>query len=191
MSLLLYLPVMMSIAGMSSNLILVLFGPNWKESIVIFQYLIFCSILRGVGSILKSAILSFGKADVLFKSTMIRFSVSIFLMYLLIDKMDINGLLIAFTIGIIISFFYELLTFNETFNDNIMVFHLSWGKVILGMILFICSIGLGNSLSYSWSVELIIQVIISLTIFVISLLIFFKNIVLSFKKDLINLFSNK
>ena len=190
-SLLLYLPVMMSIAGMSHNLVLSLFGSNWKESIILFQYLIFCSILRGIGSILKSAILSFGKADVLFKSTLIRFSVSILLMYLLIEKMDMNGLMIAFTIGIIISFFYELLTFNKTFNDYTMIFHLSWQKVILGMILFICSIGLGNSLSYSWPIELVIQVVLSLTIFVISLLTFFKNIVLYFKKDLVNLLNDK
>jgi PST family polysaccharide transporter len=163
-----FIPLMCVVSGMSNNIITFIYGNDWIGAGFMLMILSLVSLLKGISHLLRSTILAKGKADVVLYSTIIEVIFSVPIMYILMEKFDLHGLLFGFVVGNIVATIYTVYHYDKLFSDKKFFIRIIYKPFLIGCVLFIGTYFISFfelKLAYS----LIIQLVLALNLFLIGL----------------------
>lgn len=168
---LIFIPFMLVLSAISTNLVPVLYGDKWEKAGLFLMVLSIVGILRGLSHMVRAAIVSKGNTKVIFISAVIELVVSLPVMYFLIQDYGVRGLIIGYLIGAISSIAYLVFHFDRILEKKYLFIQSVRNGSIIGFIVFSCAMSFWF-LDISNIVSLILQSIISFLVFVLLLYYF-------------------
>ncbi|MFI1771040.1 lipopolysaccharide biosynthesis protein [Thalassobellus citreus] len=179
-----FIPFMVMLMAISTNLILVFYGLKWQDARNMLLVLSLVGILRGISSILRSAIIAKGKSSIIFISTIFELLPSLPIMYLLMPYYGVYGLIFGYLAGALIGWVYTTFHYNKIIKFKNGVLKTIKSALGISVILFFL-IYCFNYLQLKPIVVLIGQMIFGLVFFVVLLRYFenklYKNFILRIK----------
>lgn len=134
---LIFIPFMMLLAGTAKNLIPIIYGLKWYQAGEMLMILSFVGMIRGLGHILRSAIIASGRSRIILLYAFTGMAFSLPLMIITLDQYGIYGLLFSYLIGAVFSFAFIVYHVNKYFEDNYLLFKNSIHSFIMGLIILI------------------------------------------------------
>lgn len=117
----LFIPFMGLLAGMRKSLIMLMYGDEWSGAIGLLGILVIVGATSGLAHIWRSALMAVGESRVILLSTLIEVLFSVPIMYILLDDLQLFGLLIAYLIGSSISGLYTYIRFIRCFKIEVLM----------------------------------------------------------------------
>ncbi|MDO5968900.1 lipopolysaccharide biosynthesis protein [Flavivirga aquimarina] len=161
---LVFIPLMLFIAASSYNTIPLFYGNSWSGASPFLLILCFVGILRGISHMLRSAILAKGKSQIIFRSALIEMLVSVPMMWFLMPKYKVNGLIGAYLVGVFFGFLYTGIIYNREVNLKYAFLKGMQKGVKIGAVIFVV-VSLQYILNISRELSLILQIISSLVVY--------------------------
>lgn len=161
-----FIPFMLVLSAISTNLIPILYGDKWKQAGLFLMVLSIVGLMRGLSHMVRTAIVSKGNTKVIFISAVIELAVSLPLMYFLIQSYDVKGLIIGYLVGAISSLAFLVVHFDKILEKKNLFIQSVKNGLLIGSVVFICSVSF-CFLNLSNVITLILQCAISIFIFVL------------------------
>ena len=117
----LFIPFMGLLAGMRKSIILLMYGNEWSGAIGLLGILVIVGATSGLAHIWRSSLMSVGESRVILFSTLVEVLFSVPIMYLLLDDLQLYGLLFAYLIGSSISGLYIYIRFIRCFKIEVVM----------------------------------------------------------------------
>lgn len=172
---LIFIPFMLVLSAISTNLIPVLYGDKWEKAGLFLMVLSIVGVMRGLSHMVRTAIVSKGNTRVIFISAVIELVISLPVMYFLIQDYGVKGLIIGYLIGAISSLFYLVLHFDKILEERNLFIRSVKNGFAIGCLVFACAISI-SFLNVSNIFSLILQSTISFFVFILLLYYLERNI---------------
>lgn len=151
-----FMPFMVVISAMSSNIIMFLYGEKWIEAGNMLLILALVGLIKGMTHLLRSSILVKGKARIILIATFIEIMFSLPTMYFAISHLGVYGLLLGYCVGAIMSSQFIIYHYDRLFV--VPIFYKTVRKpIIISASIFILVYVLGM-----WDLNLFLELTIQL-----------------------------
>lgn len=164
MTALFFIPLMAVLAAVATNIIPVVYGDKWGEAGNYLMVLAAVGLLRGLVHILRSALIAKGLSNIIFRSAIVEFVTSMPLMFYLMPKYGIFGLMIGYFLGALSSWFYVAYYYDKNLGERFLALNTIKSSFGLGIVIFIVIYGI-NMLEADKIILLAFQLILALIIF--------------------------
>lgn len=164
---LVFIPFMLLLSAISTNLIPFMYGDKWEKAGVFLMVLSVVGVMRGLSHMVRTAIVSKGNTKVIFISAVIELVISLPVMYFLIQDYGVKGLIIGYLIGALSSLGYLVLHFDKILEERNLFISSIKNGLFIGCLVFAFAISI-SVLNFSNLFSLILQTLISIFIFVLS-----------------------
>ncbi|MFT6127351.1 MAG: O-antigen/teichoic acid export membrane protein [Patiriisocius sp.] len=175
---LIFIPFMLLLSAISTNLIPVLYGKEWGKAGEFLMVLSVVGIIRGLSHMVRTAIVSKGNTRVIFYSAVVELVISLPFMYFLIQGYGVKGLISGYLIGALSSLVYLVFYFDKILEKNHLFFNAIKNGLLVGVVIFASAMSVWF-LNSSDLVSLILKITIAFFIFILMLSYFENSLVKS------------
>ena len=184
-------PIMLVLMLIAKPVFVLLYSERWLPSVPYFQILCFAGIAVCCQGINYYAVAAIGKSKDLFKWTIIKRFVALCFVVGGLALWGINGILLGTVIGTFFVYFVNAsLVSKHVGYSGLQQFKDLLPIVIVSTVACICSLGVGNLLSFNMYVDGLIKIIVFFLLYFGVSVIFKLDVYQSFK-DVVNSFLNK
>ncbi|MDT0559389.1 lipopolysaccharide biosynthesis protein [Ichthyenterobacterium sp. W332] len=163
---LVFIPFMAMLMATGNHLVLTFYGVKWEAAGELLTILAMVGLLRGLSHILKSAIIAKGESRIIFISTIIELVASLPLMYFLMPKYGIVGLVIGYLVGAMFGWIYTAYHYNKVIEFKYAAFNSIKSALIISVVIFI-PVYLFNYFNLNYKTALMFQILLGLTLFLL------------------------
>jgi len=160
-----FIPFMLLLSAISTNLIPVMYGDKWEKAGVFLMVLSIVGIMRGLSHMVRTAIVSKGNTKIIFMSALVEVVISLPIMYLLIQDYGVRGLILGYLIGAVSSLSYLVLHFDRILEKKDLFITAIKNGLIIGGIIFLLTFSLGY-LEFSDMTLLVLKCLAAFIVFV-------------------------
>ena len=164
-----FIPLMLLLGGVSQNLIPVIYGVKWAEAGELLLYLSFVGMFRGIAHLLRSGIISKGKANIIFYSTIVEIVFSLPVMYVGMQNYGIHGLIAGYFVGALVGLIFIIFHFDKILQEKNIFISSTYTSFLTGLGVFLIVFSI-QYLDLSRLTELFIQIFMGLSFLIIVML---------------------